>query len=427
MRYLSAFLFTLLLLCTPAAAQGTWALVGGDVETMTSGRIAGGTVVIVDGTITAVGRDVAVPEGAEVIDCRGLTIYPGFFDAGTQLGLIEIGAVEESRDESEMGEITPHARALTAVNPNSVSIPVTRVSGVTTALSSPRGGLLPGTASVINLFGYTPQQMSLGADALVVNFPGKGRGGWWDRRTDEEREKEWREKLATLDEVWQQATVFARIDSAGRAEGRARVDRTYDNTAPYEAMMPAIRGEIPVLIEVNRAEDIDSALSFIRRHAILRPVFTGVREGWRVADRIAEAGIPCIVGPVLAIPTRESDRYDKAYANPGLLAAAGVRVALRTNDSENVRNLPFNAGFAVTHGMEPTTALRAVTLTPAEIFGLDDRIGSIEPGKQGTLFAIDGDPFETTSRPHYLFIGGWNVPLESRHTHLYSEFLERTP
>ncbi len=411
-----------------ASAQGTFALVGGDIETVANGRITGGTVVIVDGLITAVGRDITPPEGAEVIDCSGLTIYPGFFDAGTTLGLIEIGAVEETRDESEMGDITPHARALTAVNPNSVSIPVTRVSGVTTALTAPRGGLLAGTASVISLFGYTPDQMAIeGGDALILNFPEKGRGGWWDERSDEEREKEWREKLTRLDEVWEGAEVYARIDSAGRAGGSSRRDLTYEHTAPYEAMLPAMRGDIPVVIEVNQAADIDSALAWIARHDIPRPILSGVREGWRVADHIAAAGIPCIVGPVLAIPTRASDRYDRAYANPGLLAAAGVRVALRTNDAENVRNLPFNAGFAVAHGMEPTAALRAITLTPAEIFGVDDQIGSIEVGRQGTLFAIEGDPFETDTSPRYLFIRGWNVPLESRHTQLYNEFLDRTP
>ena len=428
MKYILVLLLGFLTTIASASAQGTFALVGGDIETVANGRITGGTVVIVDGLITAVGRDITPPEGAEVINCSGLTIYPGFFDAGTTLGLIEIGAVEETRDESEMGEITPHARALTAVNPNSVSIPVTRVSGVTTALTAPRGGVLPGTASVITLFGYTPDRMALkGGDALMVNFPEKGSGGWWDERTDEQREKEWKERLTKLEEVWQGAEVFARIDSAAEAGGEARRDLTYEHTAPYEAMLPALRGEIPVVIEVNRAEDIDSALAWIRRHNIPRPVLSGVREGWRVADRIAEAGIPCIVGPVLAIPTRASDRYDRAYANPGLLAAAGVKVALRTNDAENVRNLPFNAGFAVAHGMEPTEALRAITLTPAEIFGVDDQVGSIEVGRQGTLFAVEGDPFETNTSPRYLFIGGWNVPLESRHTQLYNEFLHRTP
>ena len=428
MKYIVALFLGFLTTSASVSAQGTFALVGGDVETVANGRIMGGTVVIVDGVITAVGPDVAVPQGAEVIDCSGLTIYPGFFDAGTTLGLIEIGAVEVTRDESEMGDITPHARALTAVNPNSVAIPVTRVSGVTTALTAPRGGVLPGTASVINLFGYTPDKMALkGGDALIVNFPEKGRGGWWDERTDEQREKEWKEKLTKLEEVWQGAEVFARIDSAASAGGKVRRDLTYEHTAPYEAMLPALRGEIPVVIEVNRAEDIDSALAWISRHNIRRPVLSGVREGWRVADRIAEAGIPCIVGPVLAIPTRASDRYDRAYANPGLLAAAGVKVALRTNDAENVRNLPFNAGFAVAHGMEPTEALRAITLTPAEIFGVDDQVGSIEVGRQGTLFAVEGDPFETNTSPRYLFIGGWNVPLESRHTQLYDEFLHRTP
>ena len=412
--------------CYAQTPPGTWALVGGDVETVSSGRIAGATVVLRDGRIVGVGPDVAVPSDATVVDCEGMTIYPGFFDAGTRLGLIEIGAVEETRDENEMGDITPHALALTAVNPNSVAIPVTRVSGVTTALTAPTGGLLPGTAAVINLLGYTPQQMSVGnAGALIVNFPRKGRSGWWDERKEEEIEKAWRERMEKLDEIWDQAELYAQIDATARENGESPDHRTYDNTAPYEAMMPAVRGRMPVIIEVSRAADIDSALAWIARRGLTNVILGDVDEGWRVADRIAAAGIPCIVGPVLSIPSRHSDRYDKAYANPGLLSKAGVRVALRTSQAANVRNLPFNAGFAVSYGMDPAEALRAITLTPAELFGVDDRLGSIEVGKEGTLFVCDGDPFEPATEVRHLFIGGRNVPLESRHTRLNDEFLNR--
>ncbi len=422
-------LVTFLMAIASAFAQtppGTWALVGGDVETVSSGRMAGATVVMRDGVIVAVGTDVEVPSDATVIDCAGMTIYPGLFDAGTRLGLIEIGAVEETRDENEMGDVTPHAQALTAVNPNSVSIPVTRVNGVTTVLTYPTGGLFPGTGAVINLLGYTPQQMSVGgAGALILNFPRRGRSGWWDERKEEEIEKAWRERSEKLDEVWDQAELYARIDSAARSGGESLHRRTYDNTAPYEAMIAAIRGEMPVIIEVDRAADIDSALHWIDRRGLTNVILSGVDEGWRVADKIAAARVPCIVGPVLSIPSRPSDRFDKAYANPGLLAKAGVRVALRTSDAANVRNLPFNAGFAIAYGMDPAEALRSITLTPAELFGVSDRLGSIEIGKDGTLFVADGDPFEPATQVLHLFIGGRNVPLQSRHTRLNDEFQDR--
>ena len=179
-------------------------------------------------------------------------------------------------------------------------------------------------------------------------------------------------------------------------------------------------------IEVNKQSDILQAIKWIRENNI-KAVLTGVAEGWRVADSIAASGLPVITGPVLSMPSRESDRYDQAYRNAGLMQKAGVKVALRTDEAENVRNLPFNAGFAATYGMGREEALKAVTIVPAEIFGLADELGSIEVGKRANLFIADGDPFEPATQIKYLFIDGWNVPIESRQTLLYEEFLNREP
>ena len=402
-----------------------YALTNVQIETVTNGVIQKGTLVMRDGKIVALGSDVAPPLNADVIDCSGLTVYPGMFDAGTQLGLIEIGSLSETHDENENGDITPQAQALTAVNPNSVSIPVTRVNGVTTVLTAPSGGLLPGTAAVINLFGYTPEQISVaGRHALVLNFPSRARGGWWDQRSDEEIDKSFRERMDKLDEVWDRAELYARIDSAWKAGGTG--DRAPEYVPEIQAMLPAIRRDMLVLMEVNKASDIDTAIAWIQRRN-LRAALTGVSEGWRVASHIAESKLPCIVGPVLSIPRRASDRYDKAYANPGLLRKAGVDVAIRTRQSANVRNLPFNAGFAAAYGMGREEALRSVTIVPAQIFGVDSLLGSLEVGKQATLFVADGDPFEPGTTVQRLFINGWDVPLESRHTELHNEFLERKP
>lgn len=424
-----ASLLILFVIATVAAkaqpSSKTIALVNARIVTVTNGTIERGTIVMRDGTITALGADVSAPGGAEVIDCSGLSIYPGLIDAGTRLGLIEIGSIPETRDADEMGDLTPHAQALTAVNPNSEAIPVTRTNGVATVVTMPSGGLLPGTAALIALHGYTPQQMSVdGRRFLVMNFPSGTRGGWWDDRSDEEIEKKRKESYEKLDEMWDRATLFAKIDSA--SSGASTNDPLPDYSPLLDAMIPAVRGEMPVLIEVDKASDIDSALAWIERRK-LDAILTGVSEGWRVADKIAAADIPCIVGPVITIPARESDRYDKAYANIGLLSKAGVRVAIRTNDVENVRNLPFNAGFAIAYGMDRDAALRAVTITSAEILGVGDLLGSLEVGKQATLFVADGDPFETATTVRRLFIRGWDVPLVSRHTDLYEEFLQRSP
>lgn len=410
---------------TAQSASRHYALVNARLQTVTNGTIERGTLVMRDGYIVALGTDVPVPPDAERIDCSGMTVYPGLIDAGTELGLIEIGSIPETRDENEEGDLTPQALGLTAVNPNSAAIPVTRVNGVTTVITAPSGGLLPGTAALINLFGYTPEQMSVaGCGALVLNFPSRARGGWWDRRDDEEIEKSWKEQMEKLDEVWDRAELYSRID-AGWKEGK-KGERLPEYVPQIQALLPAVRRRMLVMVEVHKAADIDSAIAWIGRRKI-RAVLTGVSDGWRVADHIAKSGIPCIVGPALSIPANDADRYDKAYANPGLLRAAGVDVALRTGDAANVRNLPFNAGFAAAYGMGREEALRAVTIVPARIFGVDSLLGSLEVGKQATLFIADGDPFEPAAVVRGLFINGWSVPLASRHTELHQEFLKREP
>jgi imidazolonepropionase-like amidohydrolase len=159
----------------------------------------------------------------------------------------------------------------------------------------------------------------------------------------------------------------------------------------------------------------------------MKAVLMGVAEGWRVADKIAKAKIPVIVGPILSVPRRDNDRFDAAYTNPGKMAKAGVKVAIRTDNAENTRNLPFNAGFAAAYGMGTEEALKAVTINPAEIFGVANKYGSIDKGKVANIIVSTGDPFETKTVIEKLFIRGWNIPLESRQTLLYDEFLERSP
>lgn len=425
---LSLWAALFLAVCGIAGAQstkGTFALTNARIQTVTNGVIERGVLVIRDGKIAALGPDVSAPADATTIDCNGLTLYPGMIDAGTQLGLIEVGSLPETRDNHELGQIAPQMRALTAINPNSVSIPVTRVNGVTTVLTVPNGGLFPGTAALINLNGYTPEQMSVsGWQAVAMNFPSTGRRGWWDDRPEEEVEKEAKKARKRLDDLWKKAQLYATIDSARRA--KPDPNRLPEYLPEMDALLPAATRRAPLLIEVNAARDIDSAIAWVKQNNVLA-IFTGVDEGWRVADKLAAANIPCIVGPVLSIPNRPSDRYDRAYGNAGLLRAAGVKVALRTNEEANVRNLPFHAGFAAAYGMGRQEALRAVTIVPAEIFGVSNQLGSLEVGKQATLFAADGDPFEPATNIRHLFIDGYRIPMTSRHTQLHQEFLNRQP
>lgn len=400
------------------STYGTFALTNASIETVTRGRIDNATLIIRDGIIEAVGHQVSIPPDAQVIDCKNLTIYPGMVDGGTRLGLQEIESISLTQDYDELGELTPEMDALTAVNPNSVLIPVTRISGVTSVITYPSGGLFPGTAALIDLHGYSPEQMYAGFKAIVINFPTTGRRGRFDRRSDEDVKKDSDKALKKLNDTWTRVKTYAAIDSATNGHP--------DYNPEMAALLPVYRGHTTAMIEANKSSDILAALNWIKKNKI-KAILTGVAEGWRVADSIAAAGIPVITGPVLANPTRDSDRYDQMYRNAGIMQKAGVKVALRTNDAENVRNLPFNAGFAATYGMGREEALKAVTIIPAEIFGVADKVGSIEPGKQANIFVSTGDPFEPSTTIKHLFINGWNVPIESRQTLLYEEFLQRAP
>ena len=424
MKYIFSIIIVLLAI-SPSTAQlvdkgetGTFVLSNATVVTVTKGTLENASVVIDNGKILEVGKNVLVPPGAKNIDCTGLSIYPGMIDGGTQLGLVEVSSVSLTRDANELGETTPQMQALTAVNPNSVAIPVTRVSGVTTVLSMPTGGRFPGTASLIDLWGYTPDQMFAGFKGIILNYPSTGRRGRWDRRSDEEIKKEEEKSLKALNDTWEEATLYAQLSKDGGE---------LEYNPEMEVLAEVINGNTTLMVNANQAKDIESALGWVEKNKIQKVILVGAYEGWRVADKIVAANIPVITGPILRTPSRASDRYDKAYANAGLMQKAGVKVAIRTNETENVRNLPFNAGFAAAYGMGKEEALKAITIVPAEIFGIADKAGSIEAGKNATLFVTDGDPFETKTQVQHVFINGWKVPMDSRHIRLYDEFLDRQP
>lgn len=430
------FLLAALLAAAPALAQGigqgetgTFALTDCRIETVTNGTIEGGTVVIADRRIAAVGAGVNVPSGARLIPCDGGSVYPGFIEGGSKIGLMELGSLGETVDFREIGSVTPHMQAITAVNPISIHLPIARVEGVTMALATPNGGLMPGTAALIQFQGYTPEQMDLGFRGVIVDFPSATRRGRFDQRSAEDRESQAQEQRDELNRIWEQATLFARIEGA-------RGDRALPEYVPQmEALLPVVRGEAPLLIEVNASEDILSALDWVAERGV-RAVLMGVQEGWRVADRIAASGLPVIAGPVHAIPIRDTERYDRPYANAGLLHQAGVQVALRTtslgmSDVHNTRNLPYHAGFAAAYG-EPygfgrAQALASITIEAARIFGVDAELGSIETGKRATLFVATGDPFETATQVTHVFVDGYLVPQNSRQIQLYEEFRDRNP
>ncbi len=390
--------------------QGRFLISNATIHTVSDGDIKGD--ILIDGnTILAVGPALT-DETAVRIDGTDKHIYPGFVDSGCRIGLAEISSVSLTQDYNELGTYTPHMEALTAVNPNSVHIPITRVNGVTTAFTYPSGGLFPGKGALIHMQGYTPEQMSAGFQGHLLNWPSSGRRHRWDKRSDEEIKKDQQKAQKKLKEFWQSVSAYAKMD----------------NPTGYKPQLSTLsevaNGNAKLLVEVNKKEDIINAIKWVQDNKV-DAIFTGVSEGWRVADSLAKYEIPVITGPILDNPSRDSDRYDAPYTNAGKMMAAGVLVAIRTNESENVRNLPFNAAFAANYGMGVDQAIKAITINPARMFGVDDQIGSIEEGKLANLFVCDGDPFEMKTRITHLFINGYNIPMENRQTYLYDEFLDR--
>lgn len=402
---------------------GKFAITNATIHTVTNGTIEGGVVLIEDNNITMVGQNVRIPDDYTVIDASDKHVFPGFIDAYTNLGLEEVSSVSLTRDYNEIGDFNPHMKALTAVNPHSAAIPVTRVSGVTNVVSFPESGVVAGKATMINLWGYTPEDMAvLPSAGLHIEWPNAIRGGWWDDRSEEEVQKQYEEEVKKLDEFWSKAEFYDRMmnEYADSPEDRIRPDKDLK----MEAMREVVNGEVPVIISVNREKNIMNAIEWAEKKENIRFIFAGVSEGWRAADELAEAGIPVITSTLYTI-TREYDNYQRPYQNAGLMADAGVMVMVSSQGVENVRNVAFHAGYAATYGMGREEALKAVTINPAIAWGVDDRLGSIEEGKKANLFITDGDPFEPMTQIEQVFINGYQIPMESRHNQLYREFLDR--
>lgn len=392
---------------------------------VTGARIPNGTIVLRGGRIEAVGASVTAPSDAQVIDGTGLFVYPGMIDGGTQLGLTEIGSVPGGEDTQEIGDFNPHNVALTAVNPHSELIPVTRVNGVTTAITAAEGGLISGQAGLIDLLGWTPAEMAARRQAaMVVSYPSLGGGGFGGgggrgpQRSDAERREELDRRTRSLRSYFADAKAYA--DMKGRLASAGGV-RTVNQA--MEAMTPIMRGEMPVIFDVTTADQIRGVLALADTFGI-KVILRGAREAWRLADTLAMRKIPVIVGPLTSAPGAE-DPYDMTYANPGVLARAGVKIAFQTSDAGNSRNLPYNAALAVAYGLDADAALRALTINPAEMFGVGDRYGSLAPGKVANVVVTTGDPMDVRSVVRHLFIRGQPVPLDDRHTKLYEQFRAR--
>lgn len=413
---------TAMLAASLAALHGEGFLIkDARIITVSGSVIERGSVLIVDGRISAVGENVSAPSGVREIDARGLTVYPGLFDANTRLGLTEIGAVAMSNDFRELGDYTPHLMAFSALHPDSELIPVSRADGVTHVLSRPTGGVIAGQAAVISLDGWVPEEMEIKRHgAMILNFPGllSMRAGWpvprGAQRPHSEVRKEHDEKVLQLKELLARARHYA----SNRAAGLAPLDRQ------LEGLIPVVERTQVVLIEADSHVDIRNAVAFAEEEDLLYAIL-GASDAWRVADFLKERGARVILGPRQSLPAREDDPIDIIYRTPAILHEKGVPFAISTANASDVRTLAFQVGNAVAYGLPWEAGLRSVTLTPAEILGLADQVGSVEVGRKANLVVADGDLFEYQTSIRYLFINGNPVSLESKHTRLYERYLNR--
>jgi imidazolonepropionase-like amidohydrolase len=410
---------------------GTFAIVGARIVTVSGATIESGTVIIQNGKIAAVGAGVAVPSGAEKIDGKGLTVFPGMIDAGTNMGLSEIGqGVNASVDISETGTMNANAKAIKGINPHSSHINVTRVNGITTVMSYPTGGLIAGQAAVVNLNGATQDDMAVVREfGLVINFPtiatrgfGGGFGGGGPAVDFAELVKR---RDAQLDEL---KKMFRTVETYLRAKDAYAKDKTLPYPATdlrYDAMAPYIRGEKPVIFTAERERDIRGVAKFVAEMK-LKGIIVGGQEAWKAADELKKNNISVVYTNIYAVPVLDDNPYDELFEAPSKMQTAGLKYCISTGDvGSMVRELPYQAGLASAFGLSKEDALKSVTLNAAEILGVADKMGSLDVGKIANVVIADGDILDARTNIKYLFINGRLLPLTSRHTELFDSFKDR--
>ena len=406
--------------------KGTTAIRNATIVPVSGPAIPNGTIVFADGVITAVGQSAAVPDGATVIDGTGLFVYPGMIDSGSNVGLVEMDSVAGTVDTAELGDFNPNAQAAVAINPHSEVVPVTRVSGVTHVLSVPEGGIISGQSAMVQLVGWTPPEMIVKAPAAMhVRFPRLRSFSPFAQQPDEEAEKEqkkaYTKSVDQLRDMLRDAQAYAKAASARASD---RNVRRFDRDLMLEALVPVVEGRVPVVMHANFARDIKAALEFADEFK-LKVILAGANDVARVVDDVKRRNIPVILGPILALPQREDDPYDILFTNAKTLHDAGIPFAIQSGDAHNTRNLPYHAASCAAFGLPKDAALKSVTLYPAQIWGLADRLGSLEVGKSASLIVTDGDPLEIRTNVKRVFIGGEEMPMDSRHTLLYDKFRNR--
>jgi imidazolonepropionase-like amidohydrolase len=410
-----------------------YAITHAKIFTLAGAAIDDGTLLIRDGKIAAVGAAVDVPAGAQIIDAKGLQVYPGLFDPITQMGLREIGAVSATVDATETGAFNPDVVAAEAILPSSEHIPVTRAAGITEVLAVPASGgfdsgggqgILGGQASAIHLAGWTISDMLIKKSvAMVLNWP-QIETQSIDFSTFSRKQKPYAEAKQEYDKHVVELTEWldrARHYALAMGHGGPA---DYQRDLKLEALVPVTRGELPVLVFANRARDIRNAIEFCDKQK-LKMILAGGAEAYKVKDLLRSKNVAVILGPTLTEPLDEDDAYDRLMTQPAELTGAGVKFAFGSFDNSFARRLGQQAANAVSHGLSYDEALKGVTLYPAQIFGLADQVGTLEVGKIANIIVTTGDPLELTTDVRYLFIKGQLTSTDNKHKALYEKYLNR--
>ena len=397
----------------PRLSGEVLAITGATLHPVTSPDVPGGTLLVQGGRILAMGKGIAIPAGARTIQAQGKHLWPGMIDLGAVTGLLEIGSIASTDDQGDIGGNQPDLRVSGSINADSAHIGVTRSNGITRVQTTPtRGGPMLGQSAIVRLSGDTWEEMlQVDRDMLHIRFP---------VTANDAKEKKEGEETKEIRRLFEEAREYDRLtDLAAKGQAsRPLFDPRLDALRPYA------RGEKKVALHADNAQTILFALQFAQELK-LSAVLYGAQEAWKVADRIAAAKVEVAVGPVLALPRDRLDPYDAPFANPAVLARAGVPFAIIAEDVHNERNLPFHAATACAFGLPAEEALRSVTYYPARILGIEKDLGSLAPGKIADLVLTDGDMLEFRTRVEAVLIEGVQIDISNRQTELFERYRER--
>jgi imidazolonepropionase-like amidohydrolase len=419
---------------TPAPIDPSKPIVitGGKLLTITHGVIENGLLIIQNGKISVVGTAGGVnplPPGAQVIDAKGMTVYPGLIDSETHLGLTEIEAEKMTNDLVEPSdEIMPNMHVSDAFHAETALIPVTRYNGITNAIVAPESrDTLPGQDSFIQLAGADATQMLMIRDiAMPLNFTGK------QRRNESFATASYPQTRMGMAAQMRQAFTDAQGYAAKWDEyNKKKAATKAGDAAPtppsrdlkLEALLPYLSGKKPVVVKAEEPSDAETAYALAQEFK-LRIILNGLTQCQPIYDKIAEWHVPVILGSIYDEP-KEWERYDTVYKMPSELAKRGVKIAFASFDAHQVRNLPYAAGFAVAFGLPYDEAMKALTLYPAQIWGVDDQLGSLDVGKTANVVIATGDPLDVKTDVKYVFIQGRSIPMVDRQTDLRDRYSNR--